>query len=199
LRFSRHANLEIRIARCLLPSVVKDRPCRSTVSERNVSAPGGAPCRFGAGTAKKPCKQQKTRRRAPGKPVLPAGLFVRPLGRHSSMLDCCLPGVRNQPHLLRVKKPRYLSGLPGCPSPHQHPSIIPTISRPSSCHPRILCVQSVNFTGPCGNHLITGSPLRSHQHVGYNVAPPAIAFQESKIRAGHRITFRSVDSKGRSK
>jgi len=49
--FSRHANLEIRVTRCLLPSVVKDRSFRSSASDRNVSAPGGAPSRFGAAMA----------------------------------------------------------------------------------------------------------------------------------------------------
>jgi hypothetical protein len=52
----RHANLEIRITQCLLPSVVKDRSFRSAVLDRNVSAPGGARNRFGAEAAenKKP-------------------------------------------------------------------------------------------------------------------------------------------------
>jgi len=53
LRFLRYANLEIRATQCLLPSVVKDRSFRSTVSDRNVSAPGGARIRFGAEPAKK--------------------------------------------------------------------------------------------------------------------------------------------------
>jgi len=65
LRFLRYANLEIRATQCLLPSVVKDRSFRSTVSDRNVSAPGGAQNRFGADAA---CNK-KTRRRAPGESV----------------------------------------------------------------------------------------------------------------------------------
>ena len=46
-----HANLEIRVTQCQLPSVVKDRSFRSTTSDRNVSAPGGALNRFGADAA----------------------------------------------------------------------------------------------------------------------------------------------------
>jgi len=56
LAVSRHAILIGLLPGCLLPSVVKDQSFRSTVSDRNVSAPGGVRNRFGAEVAgnKKP-------------------------------------------------------------------------------------------------------------------------------------------------
>src|SRR5271154_3519151 len=56
---SRYTDLEIRITRCLLPSVVKERSFRSSTSDRNVSAPGGAQNRFGAESAKKRPENKK--------------------------------------------------------------------------------------------------------------------------------------------
>src|SRR5271170_7337020 len=56
---SRYTDLDIRITRCLLHSVVKDRPFRSSVSDRNVSAPGGAQTRIGAESAKKRTENKK--------------------------------------------------------------------------------------------------------------------------------------------
>jgi hypothetical protein len=49
----RHAELEIRTTQCLLHSVVKERPFRSSVADQNVSASSGARDRFGADIAKK--------------------------------------------------------------------------------------------------------------------------------------------------
>ena len=49
----RRAELEIRTTQCLLHSVVKERPFRSSVADRNVSASSGARNRFGADIAKK--------------------------------------------------------------------------------------------------------------------------------------------------
>jgi len=69
--FSHHANLEIRVTRCQLLSVVKELSFRSSVSDRNVSAPGGAHWRFGAATAIQNCPKIKN-------PASSAG-HVRPL------------------------------------------------------------------------------------------------------------------------
>jgi hypothetical protein len=55
----RHAELEIRTTQCLLHSVVKERPFRSSVADQNVSASSGARYRFGADIAKKLATNKK--------------------------------------------------------------------------------------------------------------------------------------------
>jgi len=128
-----HANLEIRATQCQLPSVVKDRSFRSTASDRNVSAPGGAQCRFGANPAIT-SEQQKTRRRAPGESVLLPSRYIRAtLERMCSKLDFVLPGIRNQPHLWMSRQARSVSRLPPESGLHQLQSSITQSKFPSSC------------------------------------------------------------------
>jgi hypothetical protein len=69
-----HANLEIRATQCQLPSVVKDRSFRSTVSDRNVSAPGGALNQFGADTAILNLNNKKPGNERRAIPSIPEGM-----------------------------------------------------------------------------------------------------------------------------
>jgi len=51
---------------------------RSTVSDRNVSAPGGARNRFGAETAKKPKQNKKPGDERRANPSISSGVFLAP-------------------------------------------------------------------------------------------------------------------------
>jgi hypothetical protein len=73
-----HANLEIRATQCQLPSVVKDRSFRSTISDRNVSAPGGALNRFGADAAILNPNNKKPGNERRAIPSLPQGIHSGP-------------------------------------------------------------------------------------------------------------------------
>jgi hypothetical protein len=127
LRYSRHAKLEIRVTRCLLPSVVKDHSFRSIVSDRNFSAPGGAHWRFGAATAKLQTLKIKNPASSAGH-VRPSalGCFLpaQPPGRICSKLVSTVPGVSNQPHL-NLRAAWYVRGLPDIPGPRRHLNSIP--------------------------------------------------------------------------
>jgi hypothetical protein len=101
---SRYANLEIRITRCLLPSVVKDR---RSVHQRPIGTsplPVEREISFGTEVA----SNKKTRQRAPGMSVHSYGLRLRgqPPERICSILVLLNSGACNQLHL-------WLSDLPG--------------------------------------------------------------------------------------
>jgi len=72
---------------------------RPSTTDRNVSAPSGAQCRFGAGPAIENLGATKNPASSAGQVRPSRRPLPRPLGRHSSLLDVYLPGVRNQPHL----------------------------------------------------------------------------------------------------
>ena len=98
---------------------------RSTVSDRNVSAPGGARNRFGADAAKPTRNQIKN-------PATSAGRIRPSLGRMCSKLDFLLPGVRNQHHLWMSRQARSVSRLPLESGLHQHQKSIAVSKIPSS-------------------------------------------------------------------
>jgi len=99
---SRCTNLDIRATQCQLPSVVKDRSFRSSISDRNVSAPGGARFRFGA----EPAENKKPGNECRANPSFFLGLFPLALERMYSKLVFVLPGIRNQSHLMMSRQTR---------------------------------------------------------------------------------------------
>ena len=101
---SRYANLEIRITRCLLPSVVKDHRSDQQLPIRTSPLPAEREIGFGTEVA----RNKKTRQRAPGMSVLFLELLLprQPPERICSILVLLKPGACNQLHL-------WLSGLPG--------------------------------------------------------------------------------------
>jgi len=105
---------------------------RSTVSDRNVSAPGGARIQFGAEFAKN-SNQTKNPATSAGRirPSLWAS-FVRALGRMCSKLVFLLPGVRDQHHLWMSRQARSVSRLPRESGLHQHQKSIAISKFPSS-------------------------------------------------------------------
>jgi len=113
--FPRHANLDIRATRCQLLSVVKEL-VPFTASDRNVSAPGGAPQRFGAAATIQKALQIKkpgVERRACPSIRFGCCLPAQPPGRICSKLVVLVPGVRNQPHLYLVRQTRSVRRIPG--------------------------------------------------------------------------------------
>jgi hypothetical protein len=111
--FPRHANLDIRVTRANFFQLSKIF-VPLTNSDRNVSAPGGAHWRFGAATAIQHALKIKNPASSAGRVrPFPGPLSPRPLGRICSMLDCFLPGVRNQPHLWMRRRTRYVRRIPG--------------------------------------------------------------------------------------
>jgi hypothetical protein len=82
---SRYANLEIRITRCLLPSVVKDRSFRSRGPDRNVSAPGGVRIRLWSRSRKK--KPGNERRACPS--ILGGCFYPRSLRNGYARFSFC--------------------------------------------------------------------------------------------------------------
>ena len=93
---SRYANLEIRITRCLLPSVVKDR--RSVHQLPIGTSP--LPAERIIGLEPKP-RETKNPASSAGR-LRPSQRLLneRPTGQTCSMLEFVLPGVSNQLHLL---------------------------------------------------------------------------------------------------
>jgi hypothetical protein len=129
----RHAKLEF--ARRMPTSFSCQRSSfRSTNSERNVSAPGGALSRSGAGAAKKSETQIKNPATSAGR-IRPSlwVLCVCTLGRMCSKLDFFLSGVGNQPHLWISRQARSVSRLPRESGLHQLQDSIAKTKFPSSC------------------------------------------------------------------
>ena len=121
---------------------------RSTVSDRNVSAPGGARNRFGAETAKKPKQNKKPGDERRANPSIS-------LGRMCSKLDFFLPGVRNQPHLWMSRQARSVSRLPRESGLHQHQESISKSKVQSSCiQDFFMCLSQ----SPCEFHRCCGNP-----------------------------------------
>jgi len=124
----RHANLEIRATQCQLPSVVKDRPFRSTISDRNVSAPGGALNRFGANSASN--KKPGVERRA--SPSIPRGIWSDPLdGLARSSISFYPVFVTNLTSSFS-RQARSVSRLPDKSGHRQHQESIPRFFHSSS-------------------------------------------------------------------
>ena len=151
---------------CLLPSVVKDHPSRSTLSDRNVSAPGGAQCRSGVGPAKKTRNQIKNPATSAGRisPSLRA-LIPCALGRMCSKLVCFLPGVRNQPHLWMSRQARSVSRLPRDSGLYQLAFSIGSIQIPVKCHSNLLHLSAIFALW------ISQRPVDNAVLLGLNVAP----------------------------
>jgi hypothetical protein len=137
----RHANLDIRITQCQLPSVVKDRSFRSTVSDRNVSAPGGVRIRFGAEPAEN--KKPGVERRA--SPSIPQAIQS---GRLDGSARCSISFypvfVTNLTSVSR--QARSVSRLPRESGRYQHQRSIPTFARSSSPCKLFSHSFSVDFT-----------------------------------------------------
>ena len=119
---------------------------RSAVSDRNISAPGGAQYRFGADTANNNKKPGVERRACPSF-RLGCLLVAQPPERMCSKLVLVQkPGVRNQPHLVISERARFVRGLPCKSGLRQHPESISASGISSS-------VRSIFFgVRVCGIH-----------------------------------------------
>ena len=148
-----HANLEIRVMQCLLPSVVKDR--RSAHLFPIGTSP--LPAERGFGLEPIPRVKSLLDNKKPGFerraiPSIPwATHSVRPLGRMCSMLGCFLSGVGNQPHLIMVGRPGPSATSPQIRAPPTSGEYI-RIQNPVKLHSRFFYVRlthlGVNSTAP---------------------------------------------------
>ena len=145
---------------------------RSTVSDRNVSAPGGARIQFGAEPAKQTRNQIKNPATSAGRirPSLWAS-FPRALGRMCSKLVFLLSGVRNQPHLWMSRQARSVSRLPRESGLHQPQRSIAKSKFPSSC------IQDF-FTSP------SQSPCEFHRKLWKRLPEPCSSHRADASAAG---------------
>ena len=132
---------------------------RSTNSDRNVSAPGGALSRSGVGAAKKTRTKLKNPATSAGRirPSLWAH-SSRAFGRMCSKLVFFLPGVDNQPHLWKSRQARSVIRLPRESGLHQLQDSITKSKLPSSC---IQDFSTHPSQSACEFHRRCGNPVRS--------------------------------------
>jgi hypothetical protein len=97
---------------------------RSTASDRNISAPGGAQHRFGADTANSNKKPGVERRACPSFRLGWLLVAQSPERMCSKLVLFQVPGIRNQPHLVVSGRARFVRGLPCKSGLRQHPGSI---------------------------------------------------------------------------